>query len=102
MNDQPQADARRDTGTRFDGEEATPLATDFAAELLRLMQDGVSVLTPEGVHIEANPALCEMTGFSREELVGVGVPHPYWPQRNTPRSKRPCGRRSAGARAPPH
>ena len=26
-----------------------------------------------------NPAFCAMVGFAREELVGVGMPHPFWP-----------------------
>ena len=25
--------------------------------------DGFSLLSPEGVHLDVNPALCEMTGF---------------------------------------
>ncbi len=43
------------------------------------MQDGFSMLSPNGIHLDVNPALCAMTGFSREELVGGGLPHPYWP-----------------------
>ena len=37
------------------------------------------MLDAAGVHVSVNPALCSMTGFSAEELVGVGPPHPYWP-----------------------
>ena len=51
----------------------------FSNNLINSMQDGFSVLDPEGVALEANPALCQMTGFSSEELVGVRPPHPYWP-----------------------
>lgn len=43
------------------------------------MLDGFSLLDADGVHVEVNPALCAMTGFTREELVGVAPPHPYWP-----------------------
>ena len=43
------------------------------------MQDGLSILDPNGVHIDVNPAFCGMTGFSREDLIGSGPPHPYWP-----------------------
>ncbi len=53
--------------------------TSFCGELVEHMFDGFSLLTPDGVHLDVNPALCEMTGFSREELVGAGPPHPYWP-----------------------
>lgn len=54
-------------------------ALDFQWSLINGIQDGVSVLDTGGVHTETNPALCRMTGFAREELIGAGVPHPYWP-----------------------
>jgi PAS domain S-box-containing protein len=47
--------------------------------IFKTMNDGFSVLDANGVHMSVNPALCEMTGFAEEELVGVGPPHPYWP-----------------------
>ncbi len=47
--------------------------------LAQHLQDGFVLLTPAGVHLDVNPAFCAMTGFTREELVGVGMPHPYWP-----------------------
>jgi diguanylate cyclase (GGDEF)-like protein/PAS domain S-box-containing protein len=31
------------------------------------------------VSLDVNPAFCAMTGFARDELIGVGPPHPYWP-----------------------
>lgn len=51
----------------------------FATNLMRSMQDGFSVLNLDGVAVEANPAFCQMTGFSMDELVGAAPPHPYWP-----------------------
>ncbi len=61
------------------------LASDAAQSPLRLidlltyhMQDGFSILSPEGVHLDVNPAFCAMTGYDREELIGLGLPHPYW------------------------
>ena len=53
--------------------------TRFYKNLTASMRDGFSVLDTDGVHIDVNHALCEMTGFSRDELIGVGPPHPYWP-----------------------
>jgi PAS domain S-box-containing protein len=47
--------------------------------LVKDLLDGFSLLSPEGVHLEVNDALCAMTGFSRDELLGAGPPHPYWP-----------------------
>jgi PAS domain S-box-containing protein/putative nucleotidyltransferase with HDIG domain len=53
---------------------------EFAEKLINLMQDGFAVFDTKGVHISVNPALCRMTGFSAQELVGSGPPHPYWPE----------------------
>jgi PAS domain S-box-containing protein/putative nucleotidyltransferase with HDIG domain len=43
------------------------------------LQDGFSLLSPEGVHLDVNSALCAMVGYTHEELIGVGLPHPHWP-----------------------
>jgi len=43
------------------------------------LQDGLSLLSPQGVHLDVNPALCALVGYTHEELIGVGLPHPYWP-----------------------
>ncbi len=61
-----------------DGESAGDLDTPFIKAVFSSMQDGLSVLDPSGVHIDVNPALCRMTGFSRGELIGTIPPHPYW------------------------
>jgi PAS domain S-box-containing protein len=52
---------------------------EFAESLITSARDGVSVLDSHGVHINVNNALCEITGFPRDELIGIGPPHPYWP-----------------------
>jgi PAS domain S-box-containing protein len=52
----------------------------FAENLIASMKDGFSILDNKGVHLHVNDALCKMTGFKREELIGVGLPHPYWPE----------------------
>ena len=59
--------------------QALEKSREFLDSLIASMQDGFSVLDPNGVHIHVNPAFCRMTGFSREDLVGSGPPHPYWP-----------------------
>jgi PAS domain S-box-containing protein len=54
-------------------------AHSFAADMIRSMQDGFSVVDSQGVALAANPGLCRITGFSQDELVGKGPPYPYWP-----------------------
>ena len=65
-------------------QEALREASTFSQSLIDSMPDGFSVLDCNGVHLQVNDALCRMTGFSREELLGTGVPHPYWPPEGVP------------------
>ncbi|NOT05403.1 MAG: PAS domain S-box protein [Anaerolineales bacterium] len=69
----------RDITERKQAEAALKTSTEFANNLIASMQDGVSVLDKDGMHLDVNSALCRMTGFSRDELIGSGTPHPYWP-----------------------
>jgi PAS domain S-box-containing protein len=71
--------AQRELAERKQAEETLQKAKEFSESLIASMQDGFSVLDSHSVHIDANPALCQITGFSREELIGAGPPHPYWP-----------------------
>ncbi len=61
------------------GQEHLREALSFSRKLIDSMQDGFSVLDREGRATHANPALCQMTGFPAEELVGQAPPFPYWP-----------------------
>jgi len=61
-------------------EEALKVSKEFSEDLIASMKDGFSVLDKDGVHIDVNPALCRMTGFSRAELIATGPPHLYWPE----------------------
>jgi PAS domain S-box-containing protein len=60
-------------------EETLLEAKEFSESLIASARDGITVLDNRGVHIDVNNAICEMTGFLREELIGAGLPHPYWP-----------------------
>ncbi|QRM88230.1 PAS domain S-box protein [Lacinutrix sp. WUR7] len=55
------------------------LAKDFSENLILNLNEGLSVVNLEGVQIEANPALCKMLRFTKEELVGQKAPFNYWP-----------------------
>lgn len=64
---------------RKEAEEARNESVEFSMSVINSMLDGFSLLDLKGVAVDVNPALCKMTGFSREELVGSKPPHPYWP-----------------------
>jgi PAS domain S-box-containing protein len=68
-----------DISQRKRAEEALRERKEYAEGLIAAMKDGFSVLDVRGVHVDVNAALCQMTGFAREELIGSGPPHPYWP-----------------------
>ncbi len=52
---------------------------DFLENLIASMQDGLVILDAQGRHLTVNDAFCRMTGYSREELLDLVPPHPYWP-----------------------
>ena len=60
-------------------EAALKRSHQFSDRLLDVIQDGVSVVDADGRHIKVNQAFLDMTGFSESEILGVGPPHPYWP-----------------------
>lgn len=68
--------ARSSTLTLAVEERAIPART-----LLAAMSDGC-LLTVDGLIVEANAALCRLTGYSRVELLGRDVP-PFWPPAET-------------------
>jgi PAS domain S-box-containing protein len=41
--------------------------------------DGFALFDPAAVVLDVNPALCAMTGFAADELIGTAPPHPCWP-----------------------
>jgi diguanylate cyclase (GGDEF)-like protein/PAS domain S-box-containing protein len=50
---------------------------DYGAAITSSMREGFMV-TRDGIILEVNQALCDLTGFTRTDLVGAGVPYPFW------------------------
>ena len=53
-------------------------AQEHTEAIVSSMSEGYG-LTVKGVITTVNDALCELTGFSREELIGCVPPYPFWP-----------------------
>jgi PAS domain S-box-containing protein len=69
----------RDVTERKKAELELKRAKEFTGGLIESMQDGLSVIDGNKKHIHVNPALCKITGYSEEELLGIQPPFPYWP-----------------------
>jgi diguanylate cyclase len=52
---------------------------DRSAAILAAMSEGFA-LTCDGAIVAVNPALCEITGFTEHQLIGVRAPFPFWPE----------------------
>ncbi len=50
---------------------------DFSSALLAAMHDGY-VYLEQGTIVVVNDVFCEMTGLSKEALVGTSAPFPFW------------------------
>jgi PAS domain S-box-containing protein len=53
---------------------------EFSEKIIREMKDGFSLINDKSVQVDVNDALCQMTGFSRDELIDKQPPYPYWPE----------------------
>lgn len=62
---------------RRSAEDALRAERDGFAAVIAAQHDGVIVVSAAGILIDANPALCRMTGFSQEELIGCHEPLPF-------------------------
>ena len=51
---------------------------DRSVAIVETMQEGFGI-TRDGLIVEVNPALCRLTGFTRDQLVGAAQPYPFWP-----------------------
>lgn len=68
-----------DITERRQAEKALVESKAIAEGVIQAMQDGFTELDTSGVHLRVNAAFLRMTGFSENEIIGTGPPHPYWP-----------------------
>ena len=69
----------QDVTARREAEQALRRERDVSAAVLASMQEGFA-LSRDGVILDVNDALCRLTGFAREQLVGSRAPWPFWPE----------------------
>ncbi|MCK9516496.1 MAG: PAS domain S-box protein [Ottowia sp.] len=59
--------------------QALQTETSFRRTMENSMRTGLRVLDLDGRISYVNPAFCEMTGWTREELIGQTAPYSFWP-----------------------
>jgi PAS domain S-box-containing protein len=67
------------TRRRMRTQQALISETNFRRAMENSMLTGMRALDMQGKITYVNPAFCEMTGWSEQELVGCVAPFPYWP-----------------------
>jgi PAS domain S-box-containing protein len=63
----------RDVGRRVEAEHALRESEKAFSNAFRHSPHGMAFVSPEGRWLKANRALCEMLGYSEEELLGRGI-----------------------------
>ncbi len=66
---------RLDSGLLLELKESYGLSELF----LESIQDGLFIADSRGRIVLANSALCRLTGFERQALLGADTPYPFWP-----------------------
>jgi PAS domain S-box-containing protein len=69
----------RHTRRRMRTQQALISETNFRRAMENSMLTGMRALDMQGKITYVNPAFCEMTGWTEEELIGTTAPFPYWP-----------------------
>ena len=69
----------RHTRRRMRTQQALISETNFRRAMENSMLTGMRALDMQGKITYVNPAFCEMTGWSENELIGTTAPFPYWP-----------------------
>ena len=70
---------RKEAEDRLQRAEAEARAErDHATAIIEAMSEGYA-LTCDGEIVAVNDALCQLTGFTAEQLIGSRAPFPFWP-----------------------
>ncbi len=70
----------RHTRRRLQAQQALLSETHFRRAMENSMLTGMRALDLQGRITYVNPAFCQMTGLSEDELVGCNAPFPHWPE----------------------
>ena len=70
----------RHTRRRLQAQQALLTETHFRRAMENSMLTGMRALDLQGRITYVNPAFCQMTGLSEDELVGCTAPFPHWPE----------------------
>lgn len=68
----------KDITERKRSQELIEREKEFTSNLIQGLTEGLVVLDADGALVRINDTMLEMTGFSREELIGTGPPLKYW------------------------
>jgi len=91
----------KDTRRRLRAESDLAEALAFRKAMEDSLVTGLRARDLQGRITYVNPAFCQMVGFSAEELLGHGVPAPYWPPELADEYNQRQAIRLAGQHAPP-
>ncbi len=90
----------RDITALRDAESATRRELRLREAIEQSLAAGIVASDDRGMNVLVNPAFCAMTGWSREELIGVPAPYPYWPEEEIPNIRRAFEEALAGKTPP--
>ncbi len=90
----------RDMGRRLRAERGLAEALAFRKAMEDSLVTGLRARDMEGRTTYVNPAFCQMVGLSAEQLVGSGVPAPYWPPEQSEEYRERLAVRLAGRTLP--
>jgi PAS domain S-box-containing protein len=68
------AGIERDITERKQAEEVRRTTEERYRTLFDYAPDGILIVSPENIYIDANVSICQMLGYTRDELIGLGIP----------------------------